>query len=104
MQTTFDPKTTLRSLITKRIIDGLLDASWYGEWLGTSDTQRTDNHNGVVKSLDRINDVMLLRVYEHLYVFQNEFIPCLADENGKFLNIRIKGYYGGMTDDGSIHT
>jgi hypothetical protein len=104
MDTTFDPTTNLRTLITKRIVDGLLDAAWYGEWLGTTDTQRKDTHQGVVKSLDRINDVMLLKVYEQLYVFQNEFIPCLADDDGKFLNIRIKGYYGGMADDGSINT
>ena len=101
---TTNTETTLRSLITKRIVDGLLDASWYAEWLGTTDTQRRDTHAGVVKSLDRINDVMLMRVYEQLYVLQNEFIPCLADEDGKFLNIRIKGYYGGMIEDGSIHT
>ena len=101
---TTNTETTLRFLITKRIVDGLLDASWYAEWLGNTDTRRRDTHEGVVKSLDRINDVMLLKVYEQLYVFQNEFIPCLADENGKFLNIRIKGYYGGMIEDGSIHT
>ena len=102
--TTTTTTTTLRTLITARIINNLLHGKYYAEWLGTNDTQRKDNHAGVVKSLDRINDEMLLKVYEQLYVLGNEFIPCLADDDGKFLNIKIHGYYGGMTEDGSIHT
>jgi len=94
----------LRTLITSRIIDNLLQSKHYAKWLGTTDSQRKDNHAGVVKSLDRINDEMLLKVYEQLYVLGNEFIPCLADDNGKFLNVRIHGCYGGMVEDGSIHT
>jgi len=104
METQFNSTTTARELLIKRIIDGLLEAAWYGEWLGDSDKQRRDNHAGVLKLLDRITDVMLFRLYEELYVYANEIIPCLADKDGKYLNIWIKGYYGGMIEDGSIHT
>lgn len=95
--------TTLRTLITQRIIDALLDCSWYGEWLSSAHN-REKEHQRVVESLNRINDVMLMKCYEQLYVFGNRFIPCYADMDGKFLNIWIKGYYGGMAEDGSMHT
>lgn len=95
--------TTLRTLITQRIIDALLESPWYGEWLGDGE-RREMNHKGVVQSLHRINDVMLMKCYDQLYTFGNRFIPCHADMDGKFLNIWIKGYYGGMAEDGSMHT
>lgn len=95
--------SNIKQAIIDRITSYLMEQDYYREWLGTVDGQIRDNHNGVVKSLHRINDTMLLAVYERI-VSGAPLIPCLADQDGQYLNIKIGRYYGGMVSDGSIHT
>jgi hypothetical protein len=62
-----------------------------------------DAYEGMLKAIETITDEMLLSLYSKL-LQDYKIVPCMADEDGKFLNVIIGGCYGGMVEDGSIHT
>lgn len=90
----------MRELIKQDVINMLLHSRFYAEWVSGIE----DNHRGVVRSLDLITDRMLLSLYARL-VRGDEIVPCLADADGKYLNILLNSRtYGGMVEDGTVHT
>ena len=94
--------TTLRKLITDKIITHLLDSRFYADYLRDySDSWIA--HNVTVEALHKLSDAMLVAVFTKL-LNGTEIVPYHTDETGDFVNIKVGKYYGGMSGDGSIHT
>jgi hypothetical protein len=96
---------SLRKKMESKLIDILLHQSApYESWLGSHKGDAVkDAHSGVVSSLSRINDDMLLSLYTRVLT-RGDIVPCLADLDGQFMNVIVGNCYGRMIQDGSIHT
>jgi hypothetical protein len=95
----------MRNLIITAIINYYLhDSRGYADYLDGSHNA-SDRHDQICRALTRLSDDMLLSVYQRCLV-GNEVIICSADEDGKYADIYQPAgkYYGGMTEDGVVHT
>ena len=95
----------MRNLIITAIINYYLhDSSGYAEYLRGSHNA-SDRHDQICRALSRLTDAMLLSVYQRCLV-GNEVIICSADSDGQYADIYQPAgrYYGGMTEDGTVHT
>jgi hypothetical protein len=93
----------MRELIINRITDFLSESKEYAIYINGYGDYASKRHDEVVASLQRLTDQMLLSLYTRM-IQGSDIIPCSVDADGRYADIRIKGIYGGMIDDGSIHT
>jgi hypothetical protein len=93
----------MRQLITAKIIEMLLNSNHYGKYISGYGSYTATRHKEIVSSLERANDSILLSIYTWM-ISGNELIPCSVDQDGKYADVKIGHLYGGMDDQGNIHT
>lgn len=92
----------LRKLVTDRIIQILLDSRFYADYLREfSDSWVA--HNQTVTALSHLSDTLLFATLTKL-LNGYDLIPYRTDASGDFVNVKVGKVYGGMSEDGSIHT
>lgn len=95
---------TLRELITHALTEYLLhDCESYSDYIHGF-TDPCARHAEIKRGLSRANDTILFALYNRA-VRDADIIPCHVDQDGKYCDILIAGrIYGGIVEDGSIHT
>lgn len=94
-------ETTLRSLMLDRIRQHLIHNSAYGDYLQRY-ADPFEQHRILLASLASVTDRMLLSLYTRLERDPNFFVVCV--DRPDFLSIRCGRYFGGMSENGEVHT
>ena len=96
----------MRNIIISEIVDTLLHSDWYGDYIHQwRDNMPVQIHNEIVKGLNRLSDTIVLSLYKRL-LRGDKIVPCHADNAGDWLDLYLpaSNSYGGMDNDGVVHT